>query len=130
MAMSTWTPSSPQRRSTHGPSTGASPSSAMPRAVKKAMAAGRLSTTTLTWSILLMVMSESLRRHERRSAGVGPHRDQRQIRRGPPFAALDAHADSCVGHMVDPDGPGQAVDLEELVRLERHLHRPRLGGPR
>ena len=57
IAMSTWTPSSPLTRSTQGPSTGVSPSSAMPRVVKKAMAAGRSSTTTLTWSILLIVMS-------------------------------------------------------------------------
>src|ERR1700704_7079940 len=57
MAMSTWTPSSPLTRSTHGPSTGASPSTVMPSAVKKAIAAARLSTTTLTWSNLLIVMS-------------------------------------------------------------------------
>ena len=56
MMMSTWTPSSPLIRSTQGPSIGISPSSAMPRVVKKAMAAGRSSTTTLTWSILLIVM--------------------------------------------------------------------------
>src|SRR3989454_1019720 len=57
ITMSTWTPSSPLTRSTHGPSTGASPSSVMPSAVKKAIAAARSSTTTLTWSNLLIVMS-------------------------------------------------------------------------
>src|SRR2546430_15717621 len=55
--MSTWTLSSPLTRSTHGPSTGASPSCVMPSAVKKAIAAARSSTTTLTWSNLLIVMS-------------------------------------------------------------------------
>ena len=40
-------------RSTHGPSTGVWPSTVMPSAVKKAMAAARSSTTTLTWSNLL-----------------------------------------------------------------------------
>src|SRR5438034_9737100 len=53
----TWTLSSPLTRSTHGPSTGISPSSVMPSAVKKAIAAARSSTTTLTWSNLLIVMS-------------------------------------------------------------------------
>src|SRR6202011_4724917 len=53
----TWTLSSPLTRSTHGPSTGASPSTVMPSAVKKAIAAARSSTTTLTWSNLLIVMS-------------------------------------------------------------------------
>jgi hypothetical protein len=57
VAVRAWTPSSPQRRSTQGPPTGCSPASDMPRVVKKAMAAGRSSTTTLTWSILLIVMS-------------------------------------------------------------------------
>src|SRR5215212_392091 len=57
MTMSTWTRSSPLTRSTHGPSTRASPSSVMPSAVKKAIAAARSSTTTLTWSNLLIVMS-------------------------------------------------------------------------
>src|SRR5688572_3652103 len=57
MAMSTRTPSSPLRRSTQGPSTGIWPSTARPRVVKKAMAAGRSSTITLTWSIRLIVMS-------------------------------------------------------------------------
>src|SRR5205085_1471335 len=47
----------PLTRSTHGPSTGASPSIVMPSAVKKAIAAARSSTTTLTWSNLLIVMS-------------------------------------------------------------------------
>src|SRR5258706_11746411 len=57
MTMSTWTLSSPLTRSTHGPSTGAWPSSVMPSAVKKAIAAARSSTTTLTWSNLLIVKS-------------------------------------------------------------------------
>src|SRR6202011_3073257 len=57
ITMSTWTPSSPLTRSTHRPSTGASPSSVMPSVVKKAIAAARSSTTTLTWSNLLIVMS-------------------------------------------------------------------------
>src|SRR5205823_14722829 len=57
ITMSTWTLSSPLTRSTHGPSTGISPSSVMPSAVKKAIAAARSSTTTLTWSNLLIVMS-------------------------------------------------------------------------
>src|SRR6266566_4587674 len=57
ITMSTWTLSSPLTRSTHGPSTGASPSSVMPSAVKKARAPARSSTTTLTWSNLLIVMS-------------------------------------------------------------------------
>jgi hypothetical protein len=52
ITMSTWTPSSPLTRSTDGPSTGASPSSVMPSVVKKAIAAARSSTTTLTWSNL------------------------------------------------------------------------------
>ncbi len=47
----------PLTRSTHGPSTGISPSSVMLSAVKKAIAAARSSTTTLTWSNLLIVMS-------------------------------------------------------------------------
>jgi len=50
ITMSTWTLSSPLTRSTHGPSTGISPSSVMPSAVKKAIAAARSSTTTLMWS--------------------------------------------------------------------------------
>src|SRR4029077_2378388 len=62
MTMSTWTLSSPLTRSTHGPSTGISPSIVMPSAVKKATAAGRSSTTTLTWSNLLIVTSPSVRR--------------------------------------------------------------------
>src|SRR5438552_17858368 len=57
IAMSTWTLSSPLTRSTDGPSTGAAPSSVMPSAVKKAIAPARSSTTTLTWSNLLIVMS-------------------------------------------------------------------------
>src|SRR5438105_3515862 len=57
ITMLTWTPSSPLTRSTHGPSTGISPSTVMPSAVKKAIAAARSSTTTLTWSNLLIVMS-------------------------------------------------------------------------
>src|SRR5215216_5028350 len=57
ITMSTWTFSSPLTRSTHGPSTGISPSSVMPSAVKKAIAAARSSTTTLTWSNRLIVMS-------------------------------------------------------------------------
>src|SRR6185436_5270577 len=57
MTMSTRTPSSPLMRSTHGPSIGLSPSRVMPSAVKKAIAAARSSTTTLTWSNLLIVMS-------------------------------------------------------------------------
>src|SRR6266404_1232088 len=57
ITMSTRTLSSLLTRSTHGPSTRASPSSVMPRAVKKAIAAARSSTTTLTWSNLLIVMS-------------------------------------------------------------------------
>src|SRR5690349_2153549 len=56
MTMSTRTPSIPLTRSTHGPSIGALPSIVMPSAVKKAMAASRSSTTTLTWSSLLIVM--------------------------------------------------------------------------
>src|SRR5258705_11999955 len=58
ITMSTWTLSSPLMRSTHGPSTGVSPSIVMPSAVKKAIAAARSSTTTLTWSNLLIVMSQ------------------------------------------------------------------------
>src|SRR5881394_4306218 len=55
--MSTWTLSSPLTRSTHGPSIGISPSTVMPSVVKKAVAAARSSTTTLTWSNLLIVIS-------------------------------------------------------------------------
>src|SRR5260370_23819250 len=62
ITMSTWTLSSPLTRSTHGPSIGISPSSVMPRAVKKAIAAARSSTTTLTWSNLLIVISPVLPR--------------------------------------------------------------------
>ena len=65
ITMSTWTLSSPLTRSTHGPSTGISPSSVMPSAVKKAIAPARSSTTTLTWSNLLMVMSPVLQREPR-----------------------------------------------------------------
>src|SRR5215212_2698143 len=61
ITMSTWTLSSRLTRSTHGPSTRASPSSVMPSAVKKGIAAARSSTTTLTWSSLLIVMSPILR---------------------------------------------------------------------
>src|SRR5205823_9063304 len=57
ITMSTWTLSSPLTRSTHGPSTGISPSIVMPSAVKKAIEAARSSTTTLTWSNLLTVIS-------------------------------------------------------------------------
>src|SRR3954469_5541813 len=56
MTMSTRTFSSRLMRSTHGPSTGVRPSTVMPRVVKKLTAAGRSSTTTLTWSNLLIVM--------------------------------------------------------------------------
>ena len=55
--MSTRTPSSPLTRSTHGPSTGLSPSIVIPSAVKKALAAARSSTTTLMWCNALIVMS-------------------------------------------------------------------------
>src|SRR5690349_9974547 len=55
MTMSTRTPSRPLTRSTHGPSSGVLPSIVMPSAVKKAMAASRSSTTTLTWSNLRIV---------------------------------------------------------------------------
>ena len=51
IAMSTRTPSMPLTRSTQAPATGISPSTSMPSSVKKAIAAGRSSTTTLTWSI-------------------------------------------------------------------------------
>src|SRR5438093_1122524 len=47
-------------RSTHGFSIGISPSRVMPSVVKKATAAARSSTTTLTWSNLLIVMSLSI----------------------------------------------------------------------
>src|SRR3989440_10092107 len=57
ITMSTWTPSIPLMRSTHGPSTDALPSTVIPSTVKKAIAAARSSTTTLTWSNLLIVMS-------------------------------------------------------------------------
>src|SRR4051812_35557785 len=56
MTMSTRTLSSRLMRSTHGPSTGVRPSTVMPRVVKKLTAAVRSSTTTLTWSNLLIVM--------------------------------------------------------------------------
>src|SRR5437660_12427267 len=42
----------PVTRSTQGPSTGISPSSVIPSAVKKAIASATSSTTTLTWSNL------------------------------------------------------------------------------
>ena len=51
IAMSTRMPVSPLRRSTAGPSSGASPSSSIPSSTKNAFAASRSSTTTLTWSI-------------------------------------------------------------------------------
>src|SRR5215212_1122375 len=57
ITMSTWTLSSPLTRSTHSPSTAASPSSSKPSSEKKAIAAARSTTTTLTWSSLLIVMS-------------------------------------------------------------------------
>src|ERR671910_119833 len=57
MTMSTWTLSSPLTRSTHSPSSDASPSCSKPSSEKKAMAAARSSTTTLMWSSLLIVMS-------------------------------------------------------------------------
>src|SRR5215210_3515782 len=57
ITMSTWTLSSPLTRSTHSPSTAASPSSSKPSSEKKAIAAARSSTTTLTWSSLLIVIS-------------------------------------------------------------------------
>jgi HPt (histidine-containing phosphotransfer) domain-containing protein len=57
ITMSTWKLSSPLTRSTHGPSIGALPSIVMPSSVKNSIAAARSSTTTLTWSNLLIVMS-------------------------------------------------------------------------
>lgn len=56
MTMLTWTFSIPLTRSTHEPSIGISPSFVMPSVVKKAVAASRSSTTTLTWCKLLIVM--------------------------------------------------------------------------
>ena len=60
ITMSTWTLSIALMRSTHWPSIGALPSIVMPSAVKKAIAAARSSTTTLTWSNLLIVMSPGI----------------------------------------------------------------------
>src|SRR5689334_17005453 len=116
MAMSTWTPPSPLRRSTHSPSTGICPASDMPRVVKKAtIAAG-----------------EPRRSASRLTLAMQPGRVQHEMRLGRPRSGEAPELRLHVGggravrehveHESSAAGQGEAADAVGAAGLHDQAH--------